>query len=65
MKNFEYKRTGCGCEECLKYYYQIIKVVKKCKCVCHDDLFPSGHDGLCCEFPNTYRKGLPIKFKRK
>jgi hypothetical protein len=31
----------------------------ECKCVCHDDQHPSGHDGLCCQFPNGKRKDSP------
>lgn len=36
----------------------MIKMVKECQCVCHDNLYPSGHDGLCCEYPNAYKKAI-------
>jgi hypothetical protein len=35
----------------------------ECGCSCHTnpDGRPSGHDGLCCEFPNGLRKNNPYK----
>jgi hypothetical protein len=33
----------------------------ECGCACHDDDGMSGHDSLCCEFPNVLRKNNPHK----
>jgi hypothetical protein len=33
----------------------------ECKCGCHDGDGMTGHDGLCCEFPNGLRKNNPYK----
>jgi len=31
----------------------------ECKCACHDSTSITGHEGLCCEFPNGKRKDNP------
>jgi len=31
----------------------------ECKCGCHNSDEPTGHDGLCCEFPNGRRRENP------
>ena len=36
----------------------------ECPCDCHDHKEPSGHDGLCCEFPNGRKKENPGKLMR-
>jgi hypothetical protein len=33
----------------------------ECKCKCHDDDGMTGHDSLCCEFPNGLKRNNPHK----
>jgi hypothetical protein len=49
----------CNCEFCRAYAKYIWAVIMECKCGCHYDDIPSGHDSLCCEFPNGRRKDNP------
>ena len=52
---------GCQCDFCRTYERYIWATVLECGCECHlgDDLRPSGHNRLCCEFPNGKKKDNP------
>jgi len=51
----------CNCTFCRNYHkYRWAKIIE-CKCGCHTDSQPLGHDSLCCEFPNGKRKDNPYK----
>ncbi len=49
----------CSCKFCSNYKYYKWAIVMECKCGCHDGDGITGHDGLCCEFPNALRKNNP------
>lgn len=51
----------CKCTFCKTYKKYKWAVVMECKCGCHDGDGMTGHDGLCCEFPNGLRKNNPYK----
>jgi len=51
----------CDCIFCKTYDKHRWKVIMECKCGCHDDDGVSGHDSLCCEFPNGLRRNNPYK----
>ena len=51
--------NGCECTLCTNYHRYKWATIMECKCGCHDRDEPSGHDGLCCEFPNGRRKENP------
>lgn len=52
-------RNGCNCKFCINYDKYMWAVISECGCGCHDSLRPTGHDGLCCEFPNAIRAYNP------
>lgn len=49
----------CECTFCKAYDKYRWAVVMECKCICHDGYGITGHDGLCCEFPNALRRNNP------
>ena len=51
----------CNCILCKKYRKYKWATIMECGCGCHDDKGISGHDALCCEFPNGKRKNNPYK----
>ena len=51
----------CKCAFCKTYKKYKWAVVMECKCCCHDGDGMTGHDSLCCEFPNGLRKNNPYK----
>lgn len=53
--------SKCNCEICRTYRRYKWAVIKECPCSCHDNDDPSGHDSLCCEFPNGRKKDVPFK----
>ena len=53
--------SKCTCEFCTTYELYQWAVVMECKCGCHDSDGMTGHDSLCCEFPNGLRKNNPHK----
>lgn len=51
--------NGCSCLFCKTYHKYKWAVIMECKCNCHIAKEPSGHDALCCEFPNGKKKDNP------
>jgi len=51
----------CKCQFCQTYEKYKWAVVMECKCGCHTGDGMTGHDGLCCEFPNGLKKNNPHK----
>ena len=51
--------NGCDCVHCTNYDMFKWATIMECKCACHDSSNPSGHDELCCPFPNGQRKNNP------
>lgn len=51
----------CNCNFCKTYDKYKWAVVSECKCSCHTDDGMSGHESLCCEFPNGLIKNNPYK----
>lgn len=49
----------CTCDFCTTYDKYMWAKVSECKCGCHTSDGPSGHDSLCCEFPNVFIKDNP------
>lgn len=49
----------CKCEFCTTYDKYKWAKASECKCSCHTDNTPAGHDSLCCEFPNAFVKDNP------
>lgn len=49
----------CECTFCKAYEKYKWAVVMECGCGCHNADGITGHDGLCCEFPNALRKNNP------
>lgn len=43
----------CNCEFCQTYNKYKWAIVMECKCQCHKADGITGHDNLCCEFPNA------------
>jgi hypothetical protein len=54
-------KEKCSCKFCQTYEYYKWAVVMECGCGCHDSDGMSGHDSLCCEFPNGLRVNNPHK----
>lgn len=52
-------REKCNCDFCKAYAKYKWAKVMECGCACHDGDGITGHDGLCCEFPNALRKNNP------
>ena len=50
----------CDCRLCLDNNKRRWQMIENCQCTCHDSDQPSGHDGLCCEFPNGRKKENPF-----
>lgn len=55
------KKETCNCKFCKTYRKYKWAVVMECPCGCHDGDGMTGHDSLCCEFPNGLRKNNPYK----
>ena len=51
----------CKCDLCVNYDMYRWATIIECKCACHKSNGPSGHDSLCCEFPNGKAKDNPHK----
>ncbi len=52
--------TNCNCNFCRTYNRYRWAVVMECKCGCHDSGVPlTGHESLCCEFPNGKKSDNP------
>lgn len=51
----------CNCKFCRNYHRYIWATISECGCGCHQVKTPTGHDGLCCEFPNGYKSDNPYK----
>ena len=51
----------CNCNFCKNYDKYRWAIITECPCACHTCEEISGHDGLCCEFPNGKRKDNPYK----
>ena len=49
----------CKCIFCETYNKYKWAVVMECGCSCHDDDGMSGHDSLCCEYPNGLKRNNP------
>ena len=47
------------CNFCTTYNLYRWAIIMECKCSCHDSTDITGHDSLCCEFPNGKRKDNP------
>lgn len=50
----------CDCSFCRTYEKYKWAVVSECPCFCHEGDGETGHDGLCCEFPNVLKKNNPF-----
>jgi hypothetical protein len=50
---------ACSCKFCATYDLYRWATISQCRCACHGTDSPSGHDGLCCEFPNGYKGDSP------
>lgn len=50
---------SCSCTHCVNYELYKWEVVMECGCSCHDRDGMTGHDGLCCSFPNGLKKNNP------
>jgi hypothetical protein len=62
MKRRIDKPDSCQCQFCRTYDRYVWAVVMECGCGCHSDTGenkPSGHDSLCCEFPNGHKCDNP------
>ena len=57
----KYDIGKCSCKMCYNYRRYKWAVIKECPCGCHNKSDPTGHDGLCCEFPNGRRSDIPFK----
>jgi hypothetical protein len=53
--------SKCKCEFCTTYEFYKWAVIMECGCGCHNGDGMTGHDGLCCEFPNGLKKNNPHK----
>lgn len=51
----------CKCLFCKTYKRYKWAVIKECKCTCHTSDGMTGHDSLCCEFPNGLVTDIPYK----
>ena len=49
----------CNCESCVNRDLYRWATIKECKCACHVNTDITGHDRLCCEFPNGLIKNNP------
>jgi hypothetical protein len=49
----------CQCKLCLNIDKYRWATVMECKCVCHDSDGLSGHESLCCEYPNVLKRNNP------
>ncbi len=49
----------CKCRWCRAYDKYKWAVVMECLCGCHSGDGMTGHEDLCCEFPNGLRKNNP------
>lgn len=49
----------CQCDLCRTHDKYRWTTISKCRCLCHVVEVVTGHDSLCCEFPNGKRKDNP------
>lgn len=49
----------CNCTFCENYKKYKWAVVMECKCTCHVGDGITGHDGLCCAYPNALKRNNP------
>ena len=49
----------CKCILCTTYDNFRCATISECKCLCHSRDVVTGHDNLCCEFPNGLKKDNP------
>ena len=63
--NYFKKDNPCQCTHCVNYELYKWAVIMECPCLCHSDDGVTGHDSLCCEFPNGLRKNNPHKVLEK
>lgn len=52
---------SCKCTHCKNYPLYKWATIMECACECHTDKDITGHDRLCCEFPNGKKKDNPHK----
>ncbi len=52
--------NDCDCGSCAESWKHRWKTILECQCVCHDNLAPTGHTGLCCEYPNGIKEDSPF-----
>ncbi len=57
----KYDEGKCNCEFCTNYRRYKWAIIKECPCGCHTSDDITGHDGLCCEFPNGKQKDIPYE----
>lgn len=51
----------CQCNLCTNIDKYRWATIMECKCCCHDSDDVTGHDSLCCEYPNGLRRNNPYK----
>jgi hypothetical protein len=51
----------CQCVLCTNIDKYKWAVVMECKCSCHNGDGVTGHDSLCCEYPNGLKKNNPYQ----
>lgn len=51
----------CHCDFCKAHDKLIWATINECKCGCHTTTRPTGHDSLCCPYPNGQRSQNPYK----
>ena len=61
LSNYKPVLQKCTCKFCTNYELYKWAVVMECKCGCHESDGISGHEYLCCEFPNALKKNNPHK----
>ena len=49
----------CTCKFCTAYDKYRWATIMECGCGCHNNEMITGHDDLCCEFPNGKKKDNP------
>ncbi len=53
------KGEKCTCSFCKTHDLYRWAVISECPCGCHSNEHITGHDGLCCPFPNGKHKDSP------
>ena len=52
-------RNKCQCKICTNIDKYLWATVTECKCICHSNDGMTGHENLCCEYPNVLKKDNP------